>query len=147
MAGEIGHICINPSGNMCECGKRGCLQTYMADWAILRDARTVKENITLDEVFEAYRQGQPWAMNLFGRVLEYLSITISILSNTYSPDILILCGRLLEEHQVFKNIVSEHFCQNTGEDAVDVRTSNLGLDGTIIGAGTLAYYGILDKIL
>lgn len=147
MAGEIGHICINPSGNMCECGKRGCLQTYMADWAILRDARTVKENITLDEVFEAYRQGQPWAMNLFGRVLEYLSITISILSNTYSPDILILCGRLLEEHQVFKNIVLEHFCQNTDGDAVQVRTSNLGLDGTIIGAGTLAYYGILEKIL
>lgn len=147
MAGEIGHICINPSGNMCECGKRGCLQTYMADWAILRDARTVKENITLDEVFEAYRHGQPWAMNLFGRVLEYLSITISILSNTYSPDILILCGRLLEEHQVFKNIVSEHFCQNAGEDAVEVRVSNLGLDGTIIGAGTLAYYGILEKIL
>lgn len=147
MAGEIGHICINPSGNMCECGKRGCLQSYMADWSILREARTVKENVTLEEVFEAYRQNQPWARNLIDRVLEYLSITISILSNTYSPDILILCGRLLEEHRVFKEIVTEHFCRDTGMDAMQVKVSQMGADGTMIGAGTLAYYSILEKLL
>lgn len=150
MAGEIGHICINPSGNMCECGKRGCLQTYMADWAILREARAVKENITLDEVFQAYQEKMPWAVNLVGRILEYLSITISILTNTYSPDVIILCGRLLEEHQIFKDIILNHFKDNVSNHVLDsfqVKISNLGLDGTIVGAGTLAYYSILDKMM
>ena len=150
MAGEIGHICINPSGNMCECGKRGCLQTYMADWAILREARMVQEDITLDGVFEAYTEGKVWAVSLIDRVMEYLSITISILANTYSPDIIILCGRLLEDHVVFRNLVESHYRGVTKDYMLDtfrVQVSDLGPDGTVVGAGTLAYYNMLDKIL
>jgi N-acetylglucosamine repressor len=149
MAGEIGHICINPYGNMCECGKRGCLQTYMADWAILREARMVQEDITLEGVFQAYIEKKPWAEELIGRVMEYLSITISILASAYSPDIIILCGRLIEEHEVFRNLIEKRY-RNPAEDYRPdslVRVSNLGPDGTIVGAGTLAYYSMLDKIL
>lgn len=149
MAGEIGHIRINPAGNMCECGKRGCLQTYMADWAILREARAVQEDITLDGVFEAYNEGKLWAVNLIERVIEYLSITISILANTYSPDIIILCGRLLEEHDVFRNLILKHYTDEISEymlDSLEVKVSNLGSNGTIVGAGTLAYYNALEKL-
>lgn len=150
MAGEIGHICINPSGNMCECGRRGCLQTYMADWAILREARAVQEDITLDGVFAAYGEGKGWAVNLIERVLEYLSITISILANTYSPEVIILCGRLLEEHEVFRSLILNHYkdeISNYMLDSFQVKVSNLGLNGTLVGAGTLAYYKILEKII
>lgn len=150
MAGEIGHICINPSGNMCECGKRGCLQTYMADWAILREARMVQEDITLDGVFEAYTEGKVWAVSLIDRVMEYLSITVSILANTYSPDIIILCGRLLEDHVVFRDLVESRYRGATKDYMLDtfrVQVSDLGPDGTVVGAGTLAYYNMLDKIL
>ncbi|QEY35986.1 ROK family protein [Caproiciproducens galactitolivorans] len=149
MAGEIGHICINPYGNMCECGKRGCLQTYMADWAILREARMVQEDITLEGVFRAYSEKKPWAEELIGRVMEYLSITISILASTYSPDIIILCGRLIEEHEVFRNLIEERYRHPAEDYRPDplVLVSDLGPDGTIVGAGTLAYYNMLDKIL
>lgn len=150
MAGEIGHICINPSGNMCECGKRGCLQTYMADWAILREARTVQEDITLDGVFAAYNEGKTWAVNLVERVIEYLSITISILANTYSPDIIILCGRLLEEYDVFRDLILEHYKDEISDymqDSLEVKVSKLGSNGMIVGAGTLAYYNVLEKIM
>lgn len=150
MAGEIGHICINPSGNMCECGKRGCLQTYMADWAILREARMVQEDITLDGVFEAYAEGKAWAVSLIDRVMEYLSITVSILANTYSPDIIILCGRLLEDHEIFRNLVESRYRGATKDYMLEtfrVQVSDLGPDGTVVGAGTLAYYNMLDKIL
>lgn len=150
MAGEIGHICINPSGNMCECGKRGCLQTYIADWAILREARAVQEDITLDGVFEAFREGKVWAGNLIDRVMEYLSITISILANTYSPDIIILCGRLLENYDVFRNLVLRNYETEISDymlGSLQVKVSNLGSDGTIIGAGMLAYYNVLEKIV
>lgn len=150
MAGEIGHICINPYGNMCECGKRGCLQTYMADWAILREARMVQEDITIDGVFQAYSEEKAWAVDLIGRVMEYLSITISILASTYSPDIIILCGRLIEDHEVFRNLVEKQYRNATKDYMLDpfhVRVSDLGSDGTVVGAGTLAYYNMLDKIL
>jgi len=150
MAGEIGHICINPNGNMCECGKRGCLQTYMADWAILREARAVQEDITLDGLFDAYRDGKVWAVNIIERVIEYLSIAISILANTYSPEIIILCGRLLEEYDIFRNLILNNYKKGISRymlDSLQVKVSDLGLNGTVIGAGTLAYYNVLDKMM
>ena len=35
MAGEIGHIILNPAGKICECGKAGCLQTYLSQRMLL----------------------------------------------------------------------------------------------------------------
>ena len=43
-AGEVGHIPVDLNGKMCECGNYGCLQTYLADWAILDDARKYKQD-------------------------------------------------------------------------------------------------------
>ena len=37
-AGEFGHTVIDPEGPLCECGKRGCLEVYVADPALLRAA-------------------------------------------------------------------------------------------------------------
>ena len=52
MAGEIGHVCINPDGMLCECGQRGCLQTYLSDLSLLQDARKFDPGCTLDSLFE-----------------------------------------------------------------------------------------------
>lgn len=38
-SGELGHITIDPQGDSCRCGKRGCLETIAASWAILRRAQ------------------------------------------------------------------------------------------------------------
>ncbi|MHC9332795.1 ROK family protein, partial [Clostridium perfringens] len=34
LVGEIGHIIVHPNGELCECGKRGCLQTYGSESCI-----------------------------------------------------------------------------------------------------------------
>ncbi|HZD25865.1 MAG TPA: ROK family protein, partial [Alphaproteobacteria bacterium] len=38
---EIGHVRRHPSGAQCRCGQRGCIEAYLADYALYRDARTV----------------------------------------------------------------------------------------------------------
>jgi len=37
---EIGHIKLAPNGPQCRCGQRGCVEAYLADYALYRDART-----------------------------------------------------------------------------------------------------------
>jgi predicted NBD/HSP70 family sugar kinase len=37
-SGEFGHTVIDPQGPICACGKRGCLETYVSDPALLRQA-------------------------------------------------------------------------------------------------------------
>ncbi len=39
MAGEVGHICIDPEGPWCGCGKRGCVEQYASATAAKRRAR------------------------------------------------------------------------------------------------------------
>lgn len=43
--GEIGHMIIQPDGELCECGKRGCLQTYASEAWLLRKARLLYSSI------------------------------------------------------------------------------------------------------
>ena len=38
-AGELGHLPIDPAGPPCHCGKRGCLETYVCDGALVEQAR------------------------------------------------------------------------------------------------------------
>jgi len=37
---EIGHVKLAPDGSQCRCGQRGCIEAYLADYALYRDART-----------------------------------------------------------------------------------------------------------
>jgi predicted NBD/HSP70 family sugar kinase len=37
-AGELGHAVVDPAGPACHCGKRGCLETYVSDGALLAAA-------------------------------------------------------------------------------------------------------------
>jgi len=36
IAGELGHVSVNPSGRYCNCGKRGCLETYVSATGLKR---------------------------------------------------------------------------------------------------------------
>jgi glucokinase len=36
IAGEVGHTSVNPAGRYCNCGKRGCLETYVSATGIKR---------------------------------------------------------------------------------------------------------------
>ncbi|HEX9674665.1 MAG TPA: ROK family protein, partial [Anaerolineales bacterium] len=38
-AGELGHTVVDPNGPQCGCGKRGCLETFVGDPALVRAAR------------------------------------------------------------------------------------------------------------
>lgn len=38
---EIGHVRRQPAGAQCRCGQRGCIEAYLADYALYRDARSV----------------------------------------------------------------------------------------------------------
>ncbi|MFX5578848.1 ROK family protein, partial [Acinetobacter baumannii] len=35
-----GHVKLAPNGPQCRCGQRGCIEAYLADYALYRDART-----------------------------------------------------------------------------------------------------------
>ena len=59
-AGEIGHTVVDPAGEMCRCGRQGCLETVASTRAVLRKLAAICGHpVTLDEALRSFHSGDP----------------------------------------------------------------------------------------
>jgi predicted NBD/HSP70 family sugar kinase len=98
-AGEFGHTVINPEGPICECGKRGCLETYVGDHGLLRMAneaitqgKILKPVKTIDDLLELAKKGDRGAQAIYENAGDMLGRGIANLINIFSPEIIIISG-------------------------------------------------------
>ena len=94
MAGEIGHIALDPEGELCACGNRGCLETIASDRAILaaiaRDGGPFLTSV--GEAALLAREGNERARAAFARAGEALGRALAILANIVNPSRVVLSG-------------------------------------------------------
>ena len=107
--GEIGHIVTNQAGRLCECGQFGCLQTDIAEWAILQEAAGIHPDITIEAVFGAYQSKEPWAVKLINRVVAGISLAINLVVMAYSPQVVILYGSLIYKFAILRRLIQERY--------------------------------------
>lgn len=110
--GEIGHMCIVPNGNPCNCGMRGCLEAYASGTAIGKAARQrVRKNkergrhilklaggagsISAMTVSKAARAGDPLARQILAEAGHYLGIGIANIINILNPEMISLGGSVI----------------------------------------------------
>lgn len=149
MAGEIGHITLNPAGKICECGKVGCLQTHLSYRAILAEAGTVYPGVTLPELLEYYQQGDPFAVGVIRQLTSYTSIAINLLANTYAPDVILLCGSLLRIDPLIPRLLTDSCRDSLSEymqNTFQLRLESFGVTGSLIGGGAAALQQVLDDL-
>lgn len=101
-AGEIGHITLDPDGEMCACGRRGCLQTFIGQGAILKRARAAEPEIAGIDDFLRYRaSGVAWAESLFESTCRYIAIAINYCACLFNPECIIVGGSLINRYPSF----------------------------------------------
>jgi predicted NBD/HSP70 family sugar kinase len=61
VAGELGHLCLDPGGPVCVCGLRGCLAVYASGAAIMARARHELGAMDPDTLRLRARAGDPTA--------------------------------------------------------------------------------------
>ncbi|MFG0213981.1 ROK family protein [Brevibacillus porteri] len=140
-AGELGHTTLDPNGNLCECGKRGCLQTYIDENSLIMEARRVKDVSDVRQVFAAARNEERWAKEIVSRTALYLGITINNIVCMYNPDTVIVSGDLVENYREIIDLVEEHSDQVIWEPfkgKFRVIPSELKGEAIVMGAGALA---------
>ncbi len=111
VAGEVGHMTIVPEGNICKCGKLGCLEAYASGTAIasfvekeIKKGRATSipdfvpkgHRVTAQYVGVAAKKGDPLALKAYQRAGFYLGIGISNLLNIFNPQLIILGGGVLK---------------------------------------------------
>ena len=149
MAGEIGHITLNPAGKICECGKVGCLQTHLSLRTILAEAGTVYPGVTMPELLEHYQNKEPFAVGVINQLLSYTSIAINLLANTYAPDVLLLCGSLLRAHPLLPKLLTDSYRHNLNKylkNTFQFKLESFGVNGALIGGGAVALQHVLNEM-
>ncbi|WP_436371942.1 ROK family transcriptional regulator [Cytobacillus sp. BC1816] len=146
-AGEIGHTVIDPTGNVCNCGKIGCLATYISEGAILADSRKVKEISSIEDVFQSYRDREPWALNIMDRASTYIALAISNLLCLYNPEVIILSGNTIEKLPEMKQAIEqkcELYIWEPLKQSVRIVYSELSDTGVVLGAAIQAQNLMLE---
>jgi glucokinase-like ROK family protein len=119
-AGEFGHITISPDGPLCACGKRGCLEAYVGDPALVRSAQDAAARGELpapvqdvDELLSLAQSGEPCAVRIFGEAGRILGMGIATLINLFNPKKIIISGEGTREGDFLFVPMKESIQQNT----------------------------------
>ena len=98
---ELGHTKVQLDGALCRCGQRGCLEAYVADYALAREATTAlnwehKEgqsiSVVLESLYDHAKAGNGAARSIFRRAGRYLAVGLSNVINLIDPALIILSG-------------------------------------------------------
>jgi glucokinase len=104
MAGEIGHMPIEPDGQLCNCGLHGCLETIVAGPAIVRQMMLADPQTEIQNAGNVYReaaQGNPAARKVIQRVSQHLSQAIQWLFMTYDVEKIVIGGGVSRSGDAF----------------------------------------------
>jgi predicted NBD/HSP70 family sugar kinase len=147
-AGEIGHNVVVSNGPECHCVKRGCLETFIGDLALLSLAR--REGPPTEEgvaaVFADARTGDPTALAAVVTVAERLGQAVGDLVNTLNPQRIILGGSLsgvLELARSEIEVALEYYAFDPGHP-VELFLPHFGVDSALVGAAELAFVELLE---
>ena len=146
-AGEIGHTTIDPNGRLCDCGRIGCLQTYITEEALIQEARIVKNVSSLSEIFNSANDGENWAITLLDKTYTYIGIAVCNVICMYNPDTVIIVGKLIEQNPEIINIIMEKvddLIWDPFKDTYNIKSSNLGEKSGMLGVATLVINKYID---
>ncbi|HTX80109.1 MAG TPA: ROK family transcriptional regulator [Longilinea sp.] len=113
-AGELGHVVVDPDGPLCVCGKRGCLESYVSDRALLETARReVGADIRdFDDLLQRAVSGNAKAVTVFTRAGRLLGQEIANLVNIFDPKLILISGEGVRMGDVFFSAVKEAVGKN-----------------------------------
>ena len=144
--GEVGHMLVNPGGDLCRCGARGCWETEIGRDCIVRAAGLEGgEQVEVADVIAAAAKGNATAQEAVDEVGLWLGIGLANLVNLFNPEVIVLGGHLrlllpLVSGTVFRQI---HFALPAARDQVRVEVPLLSGDSTLLGAAESAFDPLL----
>ena len=141
-AGESGHMTIDPNGHPCHCGSRGCLEAYTSGPALSRHYATATgDRIDGARVSERAQAGDMAALRVLAEAGRALGIALASLAMTLNIELFVIGGSVAQAGDLLLGPARETlpgYAFKAVSARVQVRESQLGEDGAILGAAWLA---------
>lgn len=158
VAGEIGHVTIDPAGEPCVCGNRGCLTTFVGTQALLRRVRElrpeypgsalVEGEMTLERLVTATLADDPLALAVVREAGHHLGDAIAGLVNLMNPEEVVLGGGLTRVGDRLLDPIRQEIARRTlvhSARTTRIRASTLGERDVALGAATLVIASALQR--
>jgi predicted NBD/HSP70 family sugar kinase len=159
IAGEVGHMSINFSGPLCECGHRGCLELYASTFALENEAAALlkkgvptslsREKMNADTILAAVNAGDPLAIKAFDRIASALGFGIVNLVNIYNPEVIYIGDTLSKAPDRLLKIVNEVVKENLRTiiyDKLQIKISHFEPEETImLGISAMVFNNIVSN--
>jgi glucokinase len=162
MAGEMGHITVEPNGPKCNCGNFGCLEQFASATAIRRMAeeavssgtsaalaklRTSDPEMSASAVYQLAIAGDRPAQQIFQRVGSALGIAVAGLINTFNVPMIVIGGGVSGAWDAFASAMFNEIEQRSfiyrattlgdSKNGTQVVRATLGSDAGLFGAARL----------
>jgi glucokinase len=158
MAGEIGHMTIDPCGPKCNCGNFGCLESFASAEAIRRMVKEGLRNKALNTILrneikrvtihnipeivgKAAKMGDKFSHEIWKTVGKALGIAIANLTNLLNVEMIIIGGGLSNSCELFISsamIEAKKRGLRAPMENVEIKKCELGDDAGLLGAAYLA---------
>jgi glucokinase-like ROK family protein len=164
LAGEVGHMTINPDGPECNCGSYGCWETYVSALAVFRRVREAIldgeesqlaevvrdgfERITVPLMVEAARKGDRVALDSFEETGYYLGVGLANLINTFNPQKVVLGGYVTQAYEFLLPVIQKTVQKRAlrwPREAADIVVATYLNDASLMGAVATVYSQILSN--
>ena len=159
-AAEMGHLCIERYGLKCNCGSRGCLETFAGNSYIVKEAvnrlkkgeRSILRKLANDNlsaitprlIDEASKKGDRFSINVWKRMGENVGIGLSGIVNTFNPEIIVIGGGVAKSGKFLFDSIRK----TVKERAIGIFTRDLKIkrakfieDAGTVGAAALVLDG------
>lgn len=151
-AGEVGHNVVDPAGPQCHCGKRGCVETYIGDNALLELAgrRPDPNGDPVNGVFTDAAGGDQVALKAVRAVADALGRAIASLVNVLNPQRVVLGGSLAHVYALAAADITQsvqHHVFTSSPKTVELCASAFGEDASLRGAAELVFARVLEDPL
>lgn len=154
--GEIGHMHIRPSDDLCVCGNYGCLEAMASGWALLRKCKNALRegvetiigegieinSLTVKDIIKAANEGDKIALMMIENIAKDLSTGIGSVINLLNPEKIFLAGGLIRHaNQIMldpirrgvRSAVIPWLQQN-----INIQLSEVGEWDVVMGAASMA---------
>jgi predicted NBD/HSP70 family sugar kinase len=152
-AGEFGHIPMVEDGELCHCGKRGCLETVASGHALVRKAKEglargetsllrimIKDDVELlnpELIIEAANRGDQFAINILSEIGINIGKGIAILIQIFNPELIILEGKIADAQKFITTPIQQSintYCMIQLKERTRIVLSKLGTNSSLLGS-------------
>lgn len=151
IAGEFGHITVDPNGPLCRCGKKGCVEAFCGNNSIIRDVKEACEreqidfadpdSIIFEDIIEKMESHKDVLEKIYERAGKMLGMGIAHLISVINPKKIIITGKGVKAGDLLftpmYESVDQHISEKFGNYGTQIIVKDWTKDDWAKGAGTL----------